>query len=209
MGKADEQYSLIELISTFSNNHPPFPAPYHPYLHTNGSATHPIILLINALLAHKRVLVLGTQFPAHSVARAVLGVCALGTGCGQVLRGITETALPYCNLSCYEMLEGMSGFIAGVTNPRFVDLPCWDVLCDIEIGRITVNKNLGGGPGPVGAMDQAGTSEASLGSTVRNDPPEKGESDQGKGKDGSRPDCIDNTFMDEVCAVSADDHDKY
>jgi hypothetical protein len=97
------------------------------------------------------------------------------------------------------MLEGMSGFIAGVTNPRFVDLPCWDVLCDIETGRITVNKNLGGGLG--GAIAQAGTSEASLGSTVRNDAPEKGKSDQGKGKDGARADCLDNQFMDEVSTI--------
>ena len=106
------------------------------------------------------------------------------------------------------MLEGMSGFIAGVTNPRFVDLPCWDVVCDVETGRITVNKNLGGGLGPTGGSEQAGTSEASLGSQVRNEVQEKGSGEAGRGKDGSRADCLDNQFMEEVCSFVRTDVDK-
>lgn len=196
---ADEQYSLVELISTFSSNPAPFPGPFHPYLHTNGAATHPIVLLINALLAHKRVLILGTQYPANHVARTVLSVCALATGCGQILRGITETALPYCNLSCYEMLEGMNGFVAGITNPRFVELPCWDVCCDIETGKITVNKNMKAGSS-MGQNSGAQGSEVTVGQGTRLDLDAAGMASAPAAKMTAtqKADCVDNQFMEEV-----------
>lgn len=34
------------------------------------------------------------------------------------------------------------GYIAGVTNPRFEELRCWDLLCNVETGRITVHKDI-------------------------------------------------------------------
>ena len=45
-------------MQTFSNA-VPFPAPYHPYLHSNGANTHPVMLILNALLSLKSVLFLG------------------------------------------------------------------------------------------------------------------------------------------------------
>lgn len=36
-----------------------------------------------------------------------------------------------------------TGYIAGVTNPRFEELPfVWDVLCNVKTGRITVSKEI-------------------------------------------------------------------
>lgn len=135
-------YSLINLVKTFSpSNLTPFPGPYHPHLHTSGPSTHPIILLMNALLTQKRIIFLGHGQPAGKVANLVLATCALT---GQVLRGFTERAFPYSNLGGLDMLEEMPGFIAGVTNPRFEELPTrWDVLCNMETGRITVSKEIG------------------------------------------------------------------
>lgn len=103
-----EQYSLIKLIQTFSS--PTALAstgPLHPHLHTNGHSTHPVILLFNALVTHKRVVFLGHGQPAGSVAGHVLAACALGSGCGSVLQGFTERAFPYTNLTNLENLEGV------------------------------------------------------------------------------------------------------
>lgn len=55
------------------------------------------------------------------------------------------------------------GYIAGVTNPRFEDLtPTWDVLCNIETGRITVSKDITQpGRDGVGGGSSAAASNAS------------------------------------------------
>lgn len=117
----------------------PFPQPFHPHLHTSGALTHPIILLLNALLTEKRILFLGHGQPAGNVASFVLAACALS---GHVLRGFTERAFPYSNLAGLDTLEATPGYIAGVINPRFEDLQhTWDILCNIETGRITVSKH--------------------------------------------------------------------
>ena len=74
------------------------------------------------------------------MANFVLAACALTA---PVLRGFAERAFPYSNLAGLEILEEVPGYIAGVTNPRFEDLPhTWDLLCNLETGRITVSKGL-------------------------------------------------------------------
>lgn len=123
-------------------DHPPFPAPFYPHLHTSGSATPAVILIINALLANQRVIFYSPSGAAPAC-QAVLSACALASGCGQVLRGITEVAFPYANLSMVEILEELPGFIVGVNNPRFEELPMlWDVYVDVEKGSVRVNKNV-------------------------------------------------------------------
>jgi hypothetical protein len=49
-------FSLIKLIQTFSTPHATQPQPFalHPHLTTNGAYTHPIIVLVNALLTQKQ-----------------------------------------------------------------------------------------------------------------------------------------------------------
>ncbi|WVO14083.1 hypothetical protein L204_101711 [Cryptococcus depauperatus] len=198
-------YSLIELVRTFSQNTIPFPPPFHPHLHTNGAATHPVILILNALLAQKRVMFLGHGLPANQVARMVLAACALGSGCGQILRGMTQCAFPYANLASLDILEEFSGFVAGVTNPRFEELPTtWDVLCNLETGKVTVSKNLKSGSVSMGSIRSRRSSDTSLSaSIVRVDEDNSMGTPAAKMVAQSKPDCVDNQFMEETLAVMA------
>lgn len=199
----NEQYSLIELVQTFSQNPAPFQPPFHAHLHTNGANTHPIILILNALLANKRVMFLGYGLPANQVARMVLAACALGSGCGQVLRGMTECAFPYANLASLDILEEFSGYVAGVTNPRFEELPMtWDVLCNLETGKVTVSKNLKSASVSMGSIGSGRSSETSLSaSIVKVDDDNTMGTPQTKMVSVSKADCVDNQFMDEVSSV--------
>lgn len=196
----NEQYSIIELVQTFSQNPAPFQPPFHAHLHTNGANTHPVILILNALLANKRVMFLGHGLPANQVARMVLAACAMGSGCGQVLRGMTECAFPYANLASLDIFEEFSGYVAGVTNPRFEELPMtWDVLCNLETGKVTVSKNLRSASVSVGSIKSSRSSETSLSaSIVKVDDDNTTGTPQAKRASVSRADCVDNQFMDEV-----------
>ncbi|KAI8338870.1 docking domain of Afi1 for Arf3 in vesicle trafficking-domain-containing protein [Chlamydoabsidia padenii] len=138
-------FSLIKLITTFSpqQTHSGSPNPHHPHLDSQGAYTHPIMLLLNALLTQKRVIFLGYGHPSGEVANYVLAACALGSGCGTVLRGFTERAFPYTNLTSVDDLLKCPGFIAGVTNPTYEEHTAWwDVLCNIDTGKITVSKDI-------------------------------------------------------------------
>ncbi|KAG0750010.1 hypothetical protein G6F57_004179 [Rhizopus arrhizus] len=139
-------FSVIKLINTFTPNINHYPGslnPHHPHLDTPGSYTHPIMLLLNALLTQKRIIFLGHGHPSGEVANYVLAACALGSGCGTVLRGFTERAFPYTNLTSVDDLLKCPGFIAGVTNPTYEEhTSWWDILCNISTGKITVSKDL-------------------------------------------------------------------
>ncbi|GAA5874615.1 hypothetical protein JCM3774_004662 [Rhodotorula dairenensis] len=142
-------YSLIKLVQTFSAPGSLVPGPHHPHLHTAGAQTPAIIVLLNAILTGQRVVFLGHGQPAGRVAELVLAACALASGCGAVLLGIEHRAFPYTNLSNLDNLQHIPGFIAGVCNPAFADRPSWwDVLCNIETGKVTVSKDLQPSPTP-------------------------------------------------------------
>lgn len=141
-------FSLIKLIQTFSGPHAtsPQPFPIHPHLTTSGPFTHPIIILVNAMLTQKRVVFLGHNRPSGEVAEAVLAACALASG--GILRGFTRHAFPYTDLTKIDDLLQVPGFIAGVTNPTFANHPeWWDVLCDLPTGRMKVSSHIE--PAPV------------------------------------------------------------
>ncbi|KAK3683049.1 hypothetical protein LTR37_020613 [Vermiconidia calcicola] len=132
-------FSLVKLITTFSHPHP-F-SPTHPHLTTNGPLTHPIIVLINALLTQKRIIFLGHNLPSSDVAEAVLGACALASG--GLLRGFTRHAFPYTDLTKIDDLLKVPGFIAGVTNPNFANkTEWWDLLCDISTGKMRISGRI-------------------------------------------------------------------
>ena len=155
---------------------------------------------------------MGYGLPANQVARMVLAACALGSGCGQVLRGITETAFPYANLASLDVLEEFPGYIVGVTNPRFEELHMtWDVLCNLETGRVTVSKELkthsppapGAGAGmsasQTGTMRSGRSSDTSLtGSIVKVEEDGMASTPAAKMQSTSKADCVDNQFMDDV-----------
>ncbi|KAK4048369.1 hypothetical protein OIO90_005839 [Microbotryomycetes sp. JL221] len=127
---------------TFSAPDAVVSGPQHVHLHSNGVATAPIMVLFNALLTHKRVVFLGHQHAAGHVANLVLSACAMASG-GGLLPGFASRTFPYTNLSNLDNLEQVPGFIAGVCNPAFADRPSWwDVLCNVETGKITVSKHI-------------------------------------------------------------------
>ncbi|KAF7197119.1 Protein mesA [Pseudocercospora fuligena] len=137
-------FSLIKLITTFSTPHStqavPF-TPTHPHLTTSGTSTHPIIVLLNALLTQKRVIFLGHGLPSSEVAEAVLGACALASG--GLLRGFTRHAFPYTDLTKIDDLLKVPGFIAGVTNPAFaLKTEWWDLMCNLSTGRMTISNRI-------------------------------------------------------------------
>ncbi|GAA5982185.1 hypothetical protein JCM10908_004772 [Rhodotorula pacifica] len=142
-------YSLIKLVQTFSGPGALVPGPQHPHLHTAGAQTPAVIVLLNAILTGQRVVFLGHGQPAGRVAELVLAACALASGGGSVLHGIEDRAFPYTNLSNLDNLQNIPGFIAGVCNPAFADRPSWwDVLCNIETGKVIVSKDLRPSPAP-------------------------------------------------------------
>ncbi|KAL2890601.1 Protein mesA [Ceratocystis lukuohia] len=139
-------FSIIKLIQNFSASYAKSPTAYtpHPHLTTSGPNTHPIIVLVNALLTQKRVIFLGHNMPSGDVAEAVLAACALASG--GVLRGFTRHAFPYTDLTKIDDLLNVPGFIAGVTNPTFEMHPeWWDVLCDLPSGKIKISSKIEGG----------------------------------------------------------------
>ncbi|KAM0131740.1 hypothetical protein ACHAP3_006736 [Botrytis cinerea] len=136
-------FSLVKLIQTYNDPHVKSPIPFalHPHLTTGGVHTHPIIVLVNAMLTQKRVIFLGHNRPSGEVAEAVLAACALASG--GILRGFTRHAFPYTDLSKIDDLLKVPGFIAGVTNPTFENHPeWWDVLCDIPSGRMKISSRI-------------------------------------------------------------------
>ncbi|TXT13546.1 hypothetical protein VHUM_00913 [Vanrija humicola] len=194
-------YSIIELVQTFSQNVQPFQPPFHPYLHTNGANTHPVILIFNALLAHKRVMFLGHTLPANQVSRMVLAACSMVSGCGQVLRGMTETAFPYSNLASLDVLEEFDGFVAGVCNPRFEELPStWDVLCNLETGKVTVSKELRSSTSTTPKSGRS--SDTSFSTTTFRGDGEDTAFASGKMASFSQKESIDNQFMEEILAAT-------
>ncbi|KAH8431820.1 AFI1/MesA family protein [Aspergillus melleus] len=141
-------FSLIKLVQTFSIPHAttPQPFPIHPHLTTSGPYTHPIIVLVNAMLTQKRVVFLGHNRPSGEVAEAVLAACAIASG--GILRGFTRHAFPYTDLTKIDDLLKVPGFIAGVTNPTFANHPeWWDLLCDLPTGRMKISSHIE--PAPV------------------------------------------------------------
>lgn len=141
-------FSLVQLVQTFNAPHVAQPQPFalHPHLTTAGAYSHPIIVLINAMLTEKRVVFLGHGRPSGEVAEAVLAACALASG--GVLRGFTRHAFPYTDLSKVDELLNVPGFIAGVTNPAFAYHPeWWDLLVDIPAGRMKISSSIS--PAPV------------------------------------------------------------
>lgn len=136
-------FSIIQLINTFSKtSNQPQNFPIHPFLTTNGANTHPLMVLMNALITQKRVVLMGQNQPSGQVASYVLAACAMASGGTGLLRGFTERSFPYTDLSKIDDLLTVEGFVAGVTNGVFSHHPeWWDVLCNIDTGQVTISPD--------------------------------------------------------------------
>lgn len=135
------EYSLSNLFATFGHAKL-LSRTQHPHLHSNGIHTHPMTLLFNALVTHKRVLFVAYHAPAKVVVDHVLAACAFVSGCGAVLRGFVASAMPYATLVNIDALSHQRGFIVGTKHPRLAELGLWDVLCHCEAQSITVSPHL-------------------------------------------------------------------
>ncbi|KAI0261594.1 spindle pole body interacting protein [Gloeopeniophorella convolvens] len=199
------EYSLIQLIQTFSSS--TVSGPLHPHLHSNGSLTHPIILLFNALVTGKRIIFLGHNRPAGQVSSYVLSACALGSGCGIILQGFIERAFPYANLTNRDEWESVPAYIAGVTNPIFESSGSWDVLCDVGGGRMIVSKDIHSSHPPPGLPSgvpplimRTGTlkAESSIGSEDDIGRAPGREKEAQKSDFTARADNADNVFIEDI-----------
>ncbi|ORY10630.1 docking domain of Afi1 for Arf3 in vesicle trafficking-domain-containing protein [Clohesyomyces aquaticus] len=190
-------FSLIKLIQTFSTPHSTQPQPFalHPHLTTSGAFTHPIIVLVNALLTQKRIIFLGHNRPSSEVAEAVLAACALASG--GLLRGFIRHAFPYTDLTKIDDLLKVPGFIAGVTNPAFAHkAEWWDLLCDLPTGRMKISHRIEGAPitdGLTFFQQQGGLVNGAGGSHA-------------EGKSGASDPTGDSQFMDGLLASIANRH---
>ncbi|TRM70139.1 docking domain of Afi1 for Arf3 in vesicle trafficking-domain-containing protein [Schizophyllum amplum] len=195
-------YSLITLVKLFSS-----PAlvsgPQHPHLHTNGPATHPIIILFNALVTGKRIIFLGHKRPAGEVSTFVLAACALGSGCGAVLRGFIERAFPYANLNNKDEWESVPAYIAGVTNPIFQQLGAWDVLFDIATGTVTISRDIMATYPPTPPPPGLGSSVVSRerAATLKADNSVGSEDGTLKNDTSKADNSADNLFIDDIRAA--------
>jgi len=201
-------YSLIQLIQTFSTA--TTSGPLHPHLHSNGSLTHPIILLFNALVTGKRIIFLGHNRPAGQVSSYVLSACALGSGCGIILRGFIERAFPYANLLNRDEWESVPAYIAGVTNPIFESSGSWDLLCDVASSRMIVSKDIhsshppsGIHAGPPSTLTRAGTlkAESSIGSEDELGRLPGREKETQKSDFTAKADNADNVFIEDIISA--------
>lgn len=93
------------------------------------------------------------------------------------------------------------GFVAGVCNPAFADRPSWwDVLCNVETGKISVSKDLKPLPAPAAAQT------ISLRASRRNVPGSNraadGADEMGAmGYGDAKAEATDVAFMQEVISV--------
>eukprot|EP01117_Protostelium_nocturnum_P005316 TRINITY_DN1935_c0_g1_i3.p1 TRINITY_DN1935_c0_g1~~TRINITY_DN1935_c0_g1_i3.p1 ORF type:complete len:590 (+),score=185.84 TRINITY_DN1935_c0_g1_i3:58-1827(+) len=98
-----------------------------------------IMIIYNALLTQKRILYLGFDITSSDVCEYVLATCSMVC---PPLTGFIKRAFPYTNLTYLDFLA-VPGYIAGVTNPMFeTHLEWWDVLCNINTGKVTVNSSM-------------------------------------------------------------------
>ncbi|TBU25631.1 mesa protein [Dichomitus squalens] len=203
--------SLTLLCTTFSPTITTMTGPLHPHLHTNGMLTPPVIVLFNALITGKRIIFLGHQKLAENVSNHVLAACALGSGCGVVLRGFIKRTFPYATLINREQWESIPGYIAGVTNPIFEDVGSWDLLCDISTNRMVVHKDIYMNhpatwtPSSNQLILRTGTmkAESSVGTEEDVVRVQTKEGAQQKPELTARPDSADNVFVEDILSAIA------
>jgi hypothetical protein len=96
------------------------------------------MIIYNALLYEKRIVMVGHNKNAGEVASYVLSVCSLAPGIPQVLR---KRVFPYVSLGNMDFLS-ITGYIVGATNPMFAREEYWDCMCDLDKGSIQVSSEM-------------------------------------------------------------------
>jgi Stabilization of polarity axis len=179
------------------------------------------MILFNALVTGKRIIFLGHNRPAGQVSSYVLSACALGSGCGAVLRGFIERAFPYANLTNRDEWESMCvsfifvysvtltrlyrpAYIAGVCNPIFETSGSWDLLMDVGGGRVVVSKDIHISFPPTSVTSPISPQLIIRTGTLKAEGSVGNEDDIGRGREGqrseftARTDSVDNLFLEDV-----------
>ncbi|KAJ3433536.1 arf3-interacting protein [Anaeramoeba flamelloides] len=98
------------------------------------------MIVFNAILTNRRVIVLGHQMPAGTVCEYVLAILLMVC---PPMRGIIRRSFPYVNLRTIDLFENLPGYIVGTTNPLFATKQrYWDVLCDLNNHKVQINSEI-------------------------------------------------------------------
>lgn len=112
-----------------------------------GLQTPSIILMINAMLTGKRILLLSYEKSSGFIIDFVLTIIKIATG-GGILSGFLNNynVFPLVDVSKIDFMEQCESFLAGTINPFFKNNEnLWDVLYDLDSNEIFLSKNLNEG----------------------------------------------------------------
>lgn len=105
-----------------------------------GNATPPAVILINAVLTHRRVVLVGYSHNAQSICDYVLFVLQL-VGGGGLLSGLVHRVFPFVDISKLDVLQQLPSYIAGTANPLFKDNDrLWDVLWNLDENEVLISR---------------------------------------------------------------------
>ena len=117
------------------------------------------ITLVNEVLCGRRVMLLSYQKSAGELCSVVMAAASLVL---PVAKGYLSKVFPYSSLTCMSDWNQLPSCLVGVTNPMFEHRKeWWDVLCDLDSGKIKYGSapgagGAGGGPGAGGGGGAGG-----------------------------------------------------
>lgn len=109
-----------------------------------GLQTPPIIILINAVLTGKKILVLSYDNSSGYIIDHILLILKIVTG-GGILSGILTNynVFPIIDVSKIDLLEQCDSFIAGTINPFFKhNDKLWDLMYDLDANELIISSNI-------------------------------------------------------------------
>ncbi|EGV61891.1 hypothetical protein PSN45_000584 [Yamadazyma tenuis] len=109
-----------------------------------GLSTPSIILMINAILTGKKVILLSYDKSSGYIIDFMLTILKIVTG-GGILTGLLSNynIFPIVDVSKIDIMEQCDSFLAGTINPFFKNNESlWDVLYDLDSNEILLSKNL-------------------------------------------------------------------
>ncbi|CCE79597.1 Piso0_001674 [Millerozyma farinosa CBS 7064] len=115
---------------------------YHEELTIYGLQTPPIIILINAILTGKKIIILSYENSAGHIIDTVFLILKIITG-GGILCNILSNynVFPIIDVSKIDYLERCDHYIAGTINPFFKhNEKLWDLMYDLDSNEIFLSK---------------------------------------------------------------------
>lgn len=115
---------------------------YHEELTIYGLQTPPIIILINAILTGKKIIILSYENSAGYVIDTVFLILKIITGGGILCNVLSNyNVFPIIDVSKIDYLERCDHYIAGTINPFFKhNEKLWDLMYDLDSNEIFLSK---------------------------------------------------------------------